>query len=299
MKAKQNLGIVILLLAALIWGCAFVAQRAGMEYVGPFTFLSMRSILGVIALLPVIFVLDTIKKKNNTYKKNTAKDTKNLILGGICCGIALTVASALQQIGMQYSDAGKGGFITALYILLVPVLGLFLKKKVRPIIWLCVIMAAFGLYLLCVTDGFKFEKGDIYLLLCALVFAVHIMTVDYFSPKTDGVKLSCIQFFTVFILSGIVMFIAETPTPENIINAWLPIAYAGVMSSAVAYTLQIIGQKYTEPTIASLMMSFESAFAVLAGIVILGEQLSPRSWLGCGVMFLAIILSLIPSKEKI
>lgn len=298
MKKKQNLGIVILLLASLIWGCAFVAQRTGMEYVGPFTFLSMRSILGVIALLPVILVLDGIKKKNATYKKNTPKDTKNLIIGGICCGIALTVASALQQIGMQYSDAGKGGFITALYILLVPILGLFLKRKVRPIIWLCVIMAAFGLYLLCVTDSFKFEKGDIYLLLCALVFSVHIMVVDHFSPKTDGVKLSCIQFFTVFVLSGIVMLIKETPTTENIMSAWLPIAYAGVMSSGVAYTLQIIGQKHTEPTIASLMMSFESAFAVLAGIIILGEQLSPRSWLGCGIMFLAIILSLLPEKKK-
>ncbi len=298
MNTKKLFGNLTLLVTALIWGSAFVAQSSGMDYVGPWTFLATRSILGCVFLLPVILVMDMSKKKNGTYKKTSKKEKKFLVLGGICCGIALTIASALQQIGMQECEAGKAGFITAMYILLVPVLSLFFKKKVRPLTWFCVLLGIIGLYLLCMKPGFKLERGDIYVLLCAVAFSGHILTVDYFSPKTDGVKLSCIQFFTVFVLSGIVTMVSETPTAQSLKDAWLPICYAGIMSSGIGYTLQIVGQKYTEPTVASLLMSLESVFAVLSGIIILHQIPSPREWLGCGVMFLAIIISQLPQKTK-
>ncbi len=294
MKSKQSLGVLILLLTSLIWGCAFVAQKTGLEYVEPFTFQTLRALLGVITLIPVILVRDA---KNATYKKMDKKERNTLVLGGILCGLALTIASGLQQFGLQYSTAGKAGFITALYIILVPILGVFLKKKVRPVIWLCVAMAAVGLYLLCMTDSFTFGVGDIYLLLCSLCFAVHIMVVDHFSPRTDGVKLSCIQFATLAILSCIIMLIFENPTLPAIRDAWLSICYAGIMSCGVAYTLQIIGQKYAEPSVASLAMSFESVFAMLAGIIILGEGLTLRTGLGSLIMFFAILLSLAPERK--
>ena len=298
MKSQKAFGNTVLIITALIWGSAFVAQRSGMDYVGPFTFLCARSILGCIFLIPVILIMDGTKKHKKTYIKSTPKEKKLLLTGGILCGTALAAASALQQIGMQYSDAGKGGFITAMYILLVPVLGLFLKKKIRPVVWFCVALGVFGLYLLCITDGFYFEKGDIYLILCAVVFSLHILIVDFFSSKTDGVKLSCIQFFVVFLLSGVVTAIFEKPSWENLTSAWLPIFYAGVLSSGIGYTLQIIGQKYTEPTVASLIMSLESVFAVICGIIILNEQPTPREWLGCAVMFSAIIISQLPLGKK-
>ncbi len=320
MKTNRTLGNVLLVITAIIWGAAFVAQRAGMDYVGPFTFLSARSFLGFMALLPVIFLSDIFKKTTTTRKSH--KSTKTLVIGGICCGVALTVASALQQIGMQYSDAGKGGFITAMYILLVPVIGVFLGKKIRPIIWTCVSLGVLGLYLLCIKpwlgfeigfstnsgfffshwfypgNGFSFEKGDIYLLLCAVAFSAHILVIDHFSSKTDGVKMSCIQFFVTFLISGIISIMYENPSWQGIFAAWVPICYAGILSSGVGYTLQIIAQKHTEPTVASLIMSLEAVFAVIAGIIILGESPTTREWIGSAVMFLAIIISQLPSRGQ-
>lgn len=295
MKSKKLFGNLVLLLTALIWGCAFVAQSSGMDYVGPFTFQTSRSILGCLVLIPFIFANDAVKKKNNTYEK---QNPKTLILGGILCGTALTVASGLQQYGMQYSTAGKGAFITAMYIVLVPILGLFMKKKVNPIIWISVILGALGLYLLCIKEDFSLGEGDIYLILCAVAFSFHILIVDHFSAKVDGVKLSCLQFGVMFILSAIFMFMTETPNIADIKAAWLPICYAGIMSCGVGYTLQIVGQKYTEPTVASLLMSLESVFAVIAGIILLKEAPSAKEWLGCASMFAAIIIAQIPQKPK-
>lgn len=298
MKSKQMYGNILLLITAFIWGCAFVAQSVGMDYVGPFTFNAVRSIIGSVVLLPLIVFLDSRKKKVGTYQKPTREERRTLYIGGICCGIIFTVACCLQQIGInEGTSSGKAGFITAFYILLVPVIGLFLKKRVRPIIWFCIALALTGLYLLCVTDN-SIARGDIYVLLCAVCYAVHILFIDYFSPKVDGVRLSSIQFLIAGILSGVCMFLFETPALSDILAAWMPILYAGVLSCGVAYTLQIIGQKYTDPTIASMLMSFESVFAVLAGIVMLRQLPSVNEWIGCGLMFAAIIIAQLPEKQR-
>lgn len=299
MNKKQLLGNSLLLLTALIWGCAFVAQSVAADILETFTIQTARAFLATLVLIPVILVSDSFKKKNNTYKKLDKSEKKTLIRGGILCGIALTVATALQQTGLNLgTTAGKSGFVTAMYILIVPILGLFLKKKIRPIIWVCVAMGIVGLYMLCMQGGFSLAVGDFFTILCSLVFSVQILLVDYYSPKVDGIKLSCIQFFTMFIISFAAMLIFETPSIDNMRAAWLPICYAGILSSGVAYTLQIIGQKNTEPTVASLLMSFESVFAVIAGIIILDETPSAQEYLGSAVMFAAIIISQLPEKKR-
>ena len=297
MKNSELKGNLLLMLTALIWGCAFVAQSVSMDYIGPFTFQSVRSLLGAAVLVPVFLILDAGKKKAGTYQAPTGEEKKTLLIAGIVCGCIMTVAANLQQIGIQYTSAGKAGFITAMYILIVPVLGLFLKKKVPGRIWLCILIAVVGLYLLSVTEGFSsISKGDVYVLLCALAFSFHIMAVDHYASLVDGVRLSSIQFLICGVLSGILMFLFEEPNLENILNAAVPILYAGIMSCGVAYTLQIIGQKYTRPTIASLIMSLESVFAVLAGIVVLREIPTARETMGCVLMFLAIIIAQLPSR---
>lgn len=299
MKNSELKGNLLLMLTALIWGCAFVAQSVSMDYIGPFTFQSVRSLLGAAVLVPVFLILDASKKKAGTYQAPTGEEKKTLLIAGIVCGCIMTVAANLQQIGIQYTSAGKAGFITAMYILIVPVLGLFLKKKVPGRIWLCILIAVVGLYLLSVTEGFSsISKGDVYVLLCALAFSFHIMAVDHYAPLVDGVRLSSIQFLICGVLSGILMFLFEEPNLENILNAAVPILYAGIMSCGVAYTLQIIGQKYTRPTIASLIMSLESVFAVLAGIVVLREIPTARETMGCVLMFLAIIIAQLPSRRE-
>ena len=199
---------------------------------------------------------------------------------------------------MVYTTAGKAGFITALYIVLVPILGVFIRKKVKPIVWLCVILAVAGLYLLCMTDGLSLGRGDLLVLLCAFAFSIHILVIDYFAPRTDGVALSCIQFFVCGILSLFPMFLAETPVWFAILDCWIPILYAGVLSCGVAYTLQILAQKHTDPTVASLLLSLESVFAAIAGAIILHEQLAPRELAGCVLMFAAIIIAQLPSKTE-
>ena len=299
MKQSELKGNLILLLTALIWGCAFVAQSVSMDYVGPFTFQSIRSLMGACVLIPVFLVIDHSKRKNGTYQAPTASDKKTQLIAGIICGIIMTIAGNLQQIGIQYTTAGKAGFITAIYILIVPILGIFIKKKVSPRLWCCVGMALIGLYLLSVTEGFsEINKGDIYVLLCAVAFAFHILAVDYFVDKVDGVRLSSMQFFVCGILSGILMLIYETPSIDNILAAALPILYAGILSCGVAYTLQIIGQKYTNPTMASMIMSLESVFAVLGGMILLHETLSLREAFGCVLMFVAILIPQLPEKQK-
>lgn len=303
-KLKYNF---LLMLAALIWGSAFVAQSVGMDYLGPFTFNSVRSFMGSLVLLPVIWFMDRQKKDGAKGDGQGAlgksaevkqQEKKILLLGGLCCGVILTVSTSLQQIGLVYTTAGKAGFITALYILIVPLLGLFLGRKVGGKTWLGVALAVIGMYLLCIKEGFSISYGDFMVLLCAFVFSLHILTVDYFSPKVDGVRLSCIQFFVCGCLCAVPMVIFEHPEIYQILQAWLPLIYAGVLSSGVAYTLQIITQKHLNPTVASLLMSLESVFAALTGWLILNERLSPKELLGCVLVFAAIILAQLPESKK-
>ena len=223
---------------------------------------------------------------------------KKLLIGGICCGLALGVASCLQQIGIQHTTVGKAGFITTFYIIIVPIIGLFFKKRCGLNVWAGVVLALAGLYFLCITEGFSIGYGDTMVFLCALAFSVHILVIDHFTELVDGVKMSCIQFFVAAIVSGVGMLVMEQPDIHNILAAWLPILYAGALSSGVGYTLQIIGQKGMNPTIASLILSLESVISVLAGMVILDEQLSSREILGCVLMFIAIVLAQLPEKKK-
>lgn len=259
-KYRQS---ALLLLTAAIWGSAFVAQQTGMDYVGPFTFNAARNLLGGLTLLPLIVFFSSRKKRTLPPDASSENGTqpKTLWAGGILCGIALFVASTLQQIGIQYTTVGKAGFITALYIVLVPVCGFFLRKRVQPKVWLAVLIAVAGLYLLCMTDGsFSLQKGDFLVLACALGFTVHILVIDHFSPLVSGIKMSCIQFFTCSILSAVCMVLFETVNFSDLLHAWMPILYAGILSSGIGYTLQIIGQKGLNPTMASLLMSLESVF---------------------------------------
>lgn len=289
--------LFILFLTAFIWGTAFVAQSVGMDYIGPFTFNAVRSLVGGIALIPVILVFQRLKSPERRQAEKANR--KPLILGGLSCGLALGVASSLQQVGIQYTTVGKAGFITALYIVIVPILGLFFRKKVGAKLWISVVIAIFGLYLLCMSGSLRLEKGDFLVLLCALAFSVHIMVIDYFSPKVDGVQMSCIQFFVAALFSAVCMLIGEgIPDPHAVAISWMPILYAGVLSSGVAYTLQIIGQKGVNPTVASLVLSLESVISVLAGWVILHQSMSPREVTGCLLMFAAIILAQLPEKKK-
>lgn len=294
---QQIKSSLILLLTATIWGVAFVAQSVGMEYIGPFTFNAIRCVLGGLVLIPVILVL---KKKKETGAENQEKeDKKTLWAGGIACGVILCIASNLQQFGIMEASVGKSGFFTALYIVMIPVIGIFIGKRPGIKLWFCVALAVVGMYLLCMKDGsFTIERADIMLLLCALAFSFHILVVDYFSPKVDGVKMSCIQFFVYGVLSAVGMLFTETPDISNIQAAWLPLLYAGLLSCGVGYTLQIVGQKGINPVIASLIMSLESVISALAGWVILGQVLSPKEILGCVLMFVAIIITQIPIGNK-
>lgn len=286
----------MLVLTAFIWGTAFVAQSVGMDYLGPFTFNGVRSLIGGAALLPCIWLFQ--KGKGKATEKPSRGARKELIAGGIACGLLLFAASSLQQIGIQYTTAGKAGFITAFYIVIVPVLGMFLHKKISGKVWGAVAIALAGLYFLCITEKFAVGKGDILIFLCALVFSIHILVIDYFSPKVDGVKMSCIQFFVCGIVSLPPMFFTETPKIGAIVEGWAPLLYAGVLSCGVAYTLQIIGQKNVNPAVASLILSLESCFSVLAGWMVLGEKLSMRESVGCVLMFAAIILAQLPDRKK-
>lgn len=282
---------LILFLTAVIWGVAFVAQSVGMEYIGPFTFNAVRNLIGAVVLLPCIALFKD--------RKETAAERRTLIAGGISCGVLLFIASSLQQFGIRYTTVGKAGFITAMYIVLVPILGIFLKKRAGGRVWGAVVIAVAGLYMLCMTEGsFSLQKGDLLVLMCALAFSVHILTIDYFAPKVNGVKMSCIQFFVCGILSGICMLLFEEADIALILQAWAPVLYAGVLSCGVAYTLQIVGQKGMNPTVASLILSLESVVSLIAGWAILDQELSGRELWGCGLMFAAIVLVQIPGRKN-
>lgn len=294
LKARNSL---LLLLTALVWGVAFVAQRQGGASAGPYTFNCIRSFLGGLVLLPVIPFLDRYTEGT---KPQSAADRRRLAVGGSLCGFVLFVASTFQQMGMYYgTTAGKAGFLTACYILLVPVFGIFFGKKCRFNVWIGILVAVAGLYFLCLTDGISFQFSDGLVLMCAVSFSVHIMVVDHFSPLVDGVRMSCIQFFVCGAWGLIPMIGVEMRQMGaaawlqsfGSIDVWIPILYAGVMSCGVGYTLQIVGQNGINPAIASLLMSMESVFSVLAGMVILHETMTGREMLGCALVFAAVIFA--------
>lgn len=290
---KNVLSNLLLVLTAAIWGSAFVAQSIGMDYIGPFTFNGIRSVIGGLVLLPVIALMRRfgVPRPQGDARRQTW-------IGGVCCGVVLFVASSFQQFGMVEADAGKAGFITALYIVIVPLFGLFLKKPVRPLVWVAVAIAAAGLYLLCIQDGFTIERGDLLVLCCAFLFSCHILVIDYFAPRADGVMMSCIQFFVAGVLGLVGMLLFEQPNLADIRSAWGPILYAGMLSSGVGYTLQIVAQKNTNPTVASLLMSLEAVFAAFAGWLILGESFTTREVTGAILMFGAIVLAQMPARQR-
>jgi drug/metabolite transporter (DMT)-like permease len=296
MKPTELKNLLLLLLTAMIWGTAFVAQSAGMDYVGPFTFLAARSLLGGVVLLPCIPLLSRGKGAAERPREGAG----TLWLGGLCAGVVLMVASSLQQIGILYTTVGKAGFLTAMYVIIVPFLGVVLfRRRLPKRIWLCVALAVVGMGLLCLTGEGGLALGDGLELLCALAFSVHILVLDHFTERVDPVKLSCIQFLVCGVVAAVPALVLEQPTVEVVLAAGLPIAYAGVLSSGVGYTLQAVAQRNCDPTLASLVMCLESVFSAVFGWILLGQGLSPREGVGCVLMFAAIVLSNLPSgKEK-
>ena len=319
MKSKKWLGNLYLLIAAFLWGSTFVAQAE--NAVGPFTYVAARSYVGALVLIPVIAVLDGWRKRQGTYRRPDKAYRKMLLVGGVLCGTVLFAASTLQQGGMALgTDPGKAGFITAMYILIVPILGLFFKQRVALRHWICVALAVLGLFMLCMTAGLtefslaalfsadtlaglSVQACDLLVMGCAVVYSVHILLLDHYSPKVDPVRLSQIQFLVTAILSTVAALIFEQPTWQGIVHSAIPILYAGVLSSGVAYTLQAVAQRYADPTVASVLMSLESAFAVLSAIVFYatttGDPKLPTGyeWLGILLMFAAIMISQWPQKS--
>lgn len=281
-------------LAAFIWGTAFVAQSVASEYVQPFTFNASRSIIAFVFLLTLAFGLHIYRRGKGEDITRGAAYWRDLLIGGLFCGLALFLATNLQQKGIETTTSGKAGFITALYIVIVPICGLFLHKKVSGVIWLSVALAVGGLYFLCINESMTISSGDFYILLCAFCFAGHILVIDHFTHKVDGVELSCAQFLVGTLLSGTAMLAFETPEWSTVSLALGEILYVGIFSSGVAYTLQILAQKGSNPTTVSLLMSLEAVFATLGGAIILNDQMSGREYFGCALMMLAVILAQIP-----
>lgn len=290
-RIRQN---VFPVLAALIWGTAFVAQSVGAEYLDPFTFNAARSIIAALALTVVVWAFR--RRAPETRETQTPGSRRMLVMGGVCCGTALAVATNFQQVGIGGTSAGKASFITALYIVLVPICGLFFRKRVRPLVWLSVAVAVAGLYCICVKEDFTVTAGDFYVLICAFCFTVHILVIDYFTQRTDGIALSCIQFYVAAAWSAAGMLAFESPSWEALTACLPQVLYVGVFSSAVGYTLQILAQKGSNPTVVSLLLSLESVFGALAGAVLLGERMSGKEYFGCLLMLVAVVLAQLPER---
>lgn len=303
MKSTNLKGNLILLLTAFIWGVSFIAQSKGVEEIPPITFNGIRSLLGGAVLIPVILFSDRQKRKRNI---PICKSDKKIIINGILCGIFLFLASTLQTVGMVHTGPGKAGFITALYIVIIPILRFFSGVKTRPLILLSVLIAVAGLYFMCIDSEISIQSSDIVIFLSAFLFAGHILLIDKISPSADGIKLSCIQFLACGIISLICVLIFEEPRLEPILNSGITIFYSGVVSCGIGYTIQIIGQKYTDPTSASIIMSLESVFAVLATVILsvfgwnlTGGQLEPREIIGCILMFISTMLVQLPERKAL
>ena len=293
---KNFKGNLILLFTAVIWGSSFVAQSEGMDYVQPFTYNAIRMIIGGMTLVPVILCFKFFSRKS---EKEKSVNIKTTLIGGALCGLALCAASAFQQVGLVSTTAGKSGFVTALYVIIVPILQLILGKNQPKKIWICVIFAIIGFYLLCINGDFTVSIGDLLTLACAFIFALHIIIFDRFLEKgADAMIMSCIQFWVTGIIMLVCMFMFETPNINDIFRARYTILYTGVLSCGVAYTLQIVGQRYTAPTVATLIMSLESVFAAISGWLILGEQLALKEFFGCVLVFTAVIIAQIDIPKK-
>lgn len=315
-KTHKLRNTFFLFLTAMIWGAAFVAQSVSMDYIGPFTFICLRSVIGGLFLIPVIIVLDGIRKKNQNESANVVSSentlynieteekqrlswkNKQLIEGGIVCGIFLFFANCFQQTGIQYTTVGKAGFITTFYIIIVPLIGLFFKKYCGILTWIGVVIALAGLYFLCITQKLTIQRGDALILCCSVLYAGQILAIDHYNPFVDGVKMSCIQFLTGGVLGAVFMFLFENPSVAMILSAAGPILYTGIMSTGVGYTLQIVGQKGLNPTVAALILSLESVFSALSGYVFLHQVLTTRELIGCVLMFIAIVLAQLPDIRR-
>lgn len=314
-KTHKLRNTFFLFLTAMIWGAAFVAQSVSMDYIGPFTFICLRSVIGGLFLIPVIIVLDGIRKKSQNEsadvvnsenilhieteeKQRLSWKNKQLIEGGIVCGIFLFFANCFQQTGIQYTTVGKAGFITTFYIIIVPLIGLFFKKYCGILTWIGVVVALAGLYFLCITQKLTIQRGDALILCCSVLYAGQILAIDHYNPFVDGVKMSCIQFLTGGILGAAFMLLFENPSIAMILSAAGPILYTGIMSTGVGYTLQIVGQKGLNPTVAALILSLESVFSALSGYVFLHQVLTTRELIGCVLMFIAIVLAQLPDIRR-
>lgn len=314
-KTHKLRNTFFLFLTAMIWGAAFVSQSVSMDYIGPFTFICLRSVIGGLFLIPVIIVLDGIRKKSQNEsadvvnsenilhieteeKQRLSWKNKQLIEGGIVCGIFLFFANCFQQTGIQYTTVGKAGFITTFYIIIVPLIGLFFKKYCGILTWISVVIALAGLYFLCITQKLTIQRGDALILCCSVLYAGQILAIDHYNPFVDGVKMSCIQFLTGGILGAVFMLLFENPSIAMILSAAGPILYTGIMSTGVGYTLQIVGQKGLNPTVAALILSLESVFSALSGYVFLHQVLTTRELIGCVLMFIAIVLAQLPDIRR-
>lgn len=314
-KTHKLRNTFFLFLTAMIWGAAFVAQSVSMDYIGPFTFICLRSVIGGLFLIPVIIVLDGIRKKSQNEsadvvnsenilhieteeKQRLSWKNKQLIEGGIVCGIFLFFANCFQQTGIQYTTVGKAGFITTFYIIIVPLIGLFFKKYCGILTWIGVVVALAGLYFLCITQKLTIQRGDALILCCSVLYADQILAIDHYNPFVDGVKMSCIQFLTGGILGAVFMLLFENPSIAMILSAAGPILYTGIMSTGVGYTLQIVGQKGLNPTVAALILSLESVFSALSGYLFLHQVLTTRELIGCALMFIAIVLAQLPDIRR-
>ena len=316
MRTHKVRNTIFLFLTAMIWGAAFVAQSVSMDYIGPFTFICLRSVIGGLFLIPVIIVIDSIRKKSQDEninaegletdlykikieeKQRLSWKNKRLLESGIVCGIFLFLANCFQQTGIQYTTVGKAGFITTFYIIIVPLIGLFFKKYCGILTWIGVVLALAGLYFLCITQKLTIQRGDALVLCCSVLYAGQILAIDYYNPFVDGVKMSCIQFLTGGILGAVFMFIFENPNMAMILSAAGSILYTGIMSTGVGYTLQIVGQKGMNPTVAALILSLESVFSALSGYLFLHQILTTRELIGCALMFIAIVLAQLPDIRR-
>ena len=319
-KTHKLRNTFFLFLTAMIWGAAFVAQSVSMDYIGPFTFICLRSVIGGLFLIPVIIVLDGIRRKSQNESANVVSSentlhniemdiekeekqrlswkNKQLIEGGIVCGILLFFANCFQQTGIQYKTVGKAVFITTFYIIIVTLIGLFFKKYCGILTWIGVVIALAGLYFLCITQKLTIQRGDALILCCSVLYAGQILAIDHYNPFVDGVKMSCIQFLTGGVLGAVFMFLFENPSVAMILSAAGPILYTGIMSTGVGYTLQIVGQKGLNPTVAALILSLESVFSALSGYVFLHQVLTTRELIGCVLMFIAIVLAQLPDIRR-
>jgi len=302
MRNQKLKGNLLLLFTAVVWGASFIAQSKGVEQVSPVAFIGIRSLLGSAVLLPVIFFLDRRRKKKG---REVMGWNKPLWLGGILCGLFLCAATTLQTMGMVETSPGKAGFITALYMVIIPLCQIFRGRKPSPAALVSVLLAVGGMYLMCIGGSFTLNRGDLLIFACAFFFAGHILVIDHFSPMVDGIKLSCVQFFVCGLINTCWMLLFEEVTLGPILQSWMSIGYAGVFSCGVAYTLQIVGQKYTDPTSASIIMSLESVFATLFTVLcvalgwdLTGGQLTLKELCGCALMFGAILLVQLPDLRQ-